>query len=145
MIFIRGDKLSDNQIDRLYELHREVSGYTDLSSDFVKLLINLYILVDQDSDSIFGYIHINPISNDTIKVEWIYGPGYGRMIMFNIEHHFKQKGYKLIILNCSIDPQELKQTVMRRLNFYIKNKYRVHDIEFRNEHGPLLKMEKSLI
>ena len=33
--------------------------------------------------------------------------------------------YSKIILHVSIDSKELKKTVIRRVNFYIKNKYRV--------------------
>ena len=144
MIFVKGDKLDDEQINSLYELHRKVYDYTGLLDDFRKLLPNIYVLTDEDISDIKGYIQISFPSDNTIKVEWIYGPGFGKLIMINIEHHFKQKGYTKIILNVSIDPNELKETVMRRLNFYIKNKYRVYDIEWRPEHGPLLKMEKVL-
>jgi len=53
------------------------------------------------------------------------------------------KKYSKIILKVSIDPNEKKDTVMRRFNFYIKNNYRIYDIEFRKKYGPQLSMYKN--
>jgi hypothetical protein len=144
MIFIKADKLDDEQIDLLYELHRDVYKYTGLLDEFNKLLSNIYVLTEPEIFEIKGYIQVGILSNDTVKVEWIYGPGYGKLIMTNIEYHFKLKGYNKIVLDIAINPNELKEAVMKRLNFYIKNKYKVYDIEFRTENGPVLKMEKIL-
>ena len=143
-IFIRGDKLKEDEVLSLYKLHRKVSGYTDLLDDFKKILDHTYVLTSLSEFNIYGYIILKLVTSKIIKIEWIYGPGYGVLIMLNIERRYDEKGYEKILLNCSIDPSEEKNTVMRRLNFYIKNKYRVYDIEHRHEHGPLLKMEKIL-
>jgi len=143
-IFIRGDKLKDDEILSLYKLHRKVSGYTDLLDDFKKLSGHVYVLTSLTEFNIYGYIILKLVTTKIIKIEWIYGPGYGVIIMMNIEKRYIDKGFEKILLNCSIDPTEDKNTVMRRINFYIKNKYRVYDIEYRHEHGPSLKMEKIL-
>ena len=60
-----------------------------------------------------------------------------------LEKKLSQK-YDLILLNVSIDPNELESTVIRRINFYIKNNYRVYDIVYRKKYGPLLKMKKII-
>lgn len=143
MIFIKGNKLNNEQINSLYNLHRKTYGYTGLLNEFKKILPNIYILTD--NDSIRGYIYITFPSSNIVKVEWIYGPGYGKLIMLNIEYHFKKKGYRKIILNISINPIENKETILRGLNFYIKNKYLVYDIEFISDNGLILKMEKKLL
>lgn len=143
MIFIKGNKLNNEQINSLYNLHRKTYGYTGLLNEFKKILPNIYILTD--NDSIRGYIYITFPSSNIVKVEWIYGPGYGKLIMLNIEYHFKKKGYRKIILNISINPIENKKTILRGLNFYIKNKYLVYDIEFISGNGLILKMEKKLL
>lgn len=79
------------------------------------------------------------LTDKIVKIECIYGPGYGSIILLNIEHHFRRKRCEKIISNCSIDPIELKVTVIRRLNFYIKNNYRVYDTEFRKKYVLYLK------
>ena len=145
MLFIRGDKLNDKQMNFLYKLHRKVYDYTELFDIFKSSLKNFYVLVDDANSvnvNILGYVNVELIKN-TLKIIWIYGPGYGKMIMANIEHHFKQKKVKKIVLNCSVDPTEKKETVLRRLNFYIKMQYRVTNITFRDKHGLLLFMEKQ--
>ena len=53
------------------------------------------------------------------------------------------KKYPKIILKVSIDPNESKESVIRRINFYIKNNYRVFDIEFRKKYGPIFSMFKN--
>ena len=50
----------------------------------------------------------------------------------------------IILLNVSIDPNENKNTVMKRLNFYIGLQYKVYDIKFRKKNGPLLLMKKNI-
>ncbi len=143
MLFIRGDKLNDKQMNFLYNLHRTVYNYVELFDIFKLSLKHFYVLVENtDSVNILGYVNVELIKN-TLKIIWMYGPGYGKMIMANIEHHFKQKKVKKIVLNCSIDPTEKKETVLRRLNFYIKMQYRVTNITFREKHIILLFMEKK--
>ena len=100
-----------------------------------------YVFVD-DKFKIFGYCTLKE-DNGNIKIDWIYAKGgYGTKFLRRIERSLFRK-YSKIILNLSIDPTEYKATVMRRINFYIKNDYRVFDIIYRKKHGPLLTMIKN--
>jgi hypothetical protein len=85
-------------------------------------------------------------NNKNIQIDWIYSKkGYGTDFLKRLERTLFKK-YSKITLNLSIDPIEYKSdknVVMRRINFYIKNNYRVFDIKFRKKHGPLLKMYKN--
>ena len=64
--------------------------------------------------------------------------------MIQMEKLFKKKAITAIFLNVSIDPNENKNTVMKRLNFYIGLQYKVYDIKFRKKYGPLLSMKKNI-
>ena len=80
----------------------------------------------------------------SVKVDWIYAiADYGSKFIKKLEKKLSQK-YDLILLNVCIDPNELESTVIRRINFYIKNNYRVYDIVYRKKYGPLLKMKKII-
>ena len=101
-----------------------------------------YVLLD--NKKIKGYCILLPIKkNNIIKIDWIKAdPGYGTKFLKKVENALFKK-YNKIILNVSIDPNEEKNIVMRRINFYIKNKYRVYDITYRKKYGPLLHMNKQ--
>lgn len=101
-----------------------------------------YVLLDKEQ--IKGYCILLPtLKNNNIKIDWIKAdPGYGTPFLKRVEKALFKK-YNKIILNVSIDPNERKNTVMRRINFYIKNSYRVYDITYRNKYGPLLHMSKN--
>ena len=102
-----------------------------------------YVLLD-DNLKIKGYTILkNDTNKNIIKIDWIYAiEGYGTEFIKRIEK-ILFKNYSKIILNVSIDPTEDKNTVMKRINFYIKNKYKVNDIKFRKKNGPLLCMYKN--
>lgn len=101
-----------------------------------------YVFVD-DKSKIFGYCTLKKKDNKTIKIDWIYAKkGYGTDFIQRVEKSLFKK-YEKIVLNVSIDPNETKSKVMRRLNFYIKNDYRTYDIVFRKKHGPMLSMKKE--
>ena len=104
-----------------------------------------YILTFYDKNEFVGYtILIFFEKEGKVKIDWIYGPGYGKEMMKLIEKHLKKMKMEKIILNCSIDPNENKASVMKRMNFYISLQYKVYDIQFRKKYGPLLLMEKNL-
>ena len=107
-------------------------------------LKNGYVFVDKKS-TILGYCLLKE-NNKNIQIDWIYSKkGYGTDFLKRLERTLFKK-YSKITLNLSIDPIEYKSdknVVMRRINFYIKNNYRVFDIKFRKKHGPLLKMYKN--
>lgn len=66
-----------------------------------------------------------------MEIDWIWArPGKGTKFLKLIERRlFKLKPE--IRLLVSIDKGERDQTVIRRMNFYIKNQYRVQKIEYR--------------
>lgn len=78
------------------------------------------------------------------KIDWIFAPGFGKELIKRIESKLKKSGINKILLNVSIDPNESKQTVMKRLNFYIGLGYKVFDIKYRKDYEPLLSMSKNL-
>ena len=90
-----------------------------------------------------GYI-VFTINNKICKIEWIYAPKYGKILMKKIVRIMKKRKIKKIILYCSIDPTEDTNIVMKRLNFYIGLQYRVKNIIYRSKYGPLLYLEKEL-
>lgn len=90
-----------------------------------------------DKTTLVGYAHLTKN-----KIDWIYAKtGHGTAFLKLIEKELF-KTYKKIILAVSIDPTEKKDTVIRRINFYIKNNYRVYNIKYRKTHGPLFYMIK---
>jgi len=108
-----------------------------------KDLFNFEGYVKIQQESILGYL-LYTMDNDTVKIHWIYAkPGHGSELLTKVEGQLR-KYYKRVILNLSIDQQELKSHVMRRINFYIKNNYRVYNIIYRKQFGVELQMEKNI-
>src|SRR5438105_3960745 len=95
---------------------------------------NTYIFYE--NKKLIGYTVLIPINNNTIKIDWFYGPGKGKLIYAKLEQKLKKDKIKQIQLNLSIDPNENKDTVMRRINFWFGLEFRVRDIEFRKKFGP---------
>lgn len=104
---------------------------------------NGYVLID-DFDKIIGYcLFTENNEKNFIKIDWIYSnKGFGSEFLSRLERSFFKK-YNKIILTCSIDPNEKKETVLRRINFYIKNNYKVYDYNFRDKFGVSLLMIKN--
>jgi len=100
-----------------------------------------YVYVDKNC-KIFGYCILQK-DDINIKIDWIYAKkGHGTDFLQRVERASFKK-YSKIILNVSIDPNERDELVIRRINFYIKNNYRVSNIKYRKKHGPLLHMYKK--
>lgn len=99
-----------------------------------------------------GYVYIDKnfkifwcciLQEDNIKIDWIYAKkGHGTDFLQRVERALFKK-YSKIILKVSIDPNEKDESVIRRINFYIKNNYRVFHIKYRKKYGPLLSMYKN--
>ena len=76
-----------------------------------------------------------------VSIDWIYAKlGYGTRFLQQLET-LLFKTYEKIELLVSLDRNERDSSVMRRMNFYIKNKYRVSGIRYRSC-GPILTMFK---
>ena len=100
-----------------------------------------YVFINEKN--ILGYCILLEEKDNQIKIDWIYAKkGYGTDFLKRIERTLLPK-YSQINLNVSIDPNEDQEVVKRRINFYIKNNYRVCDIKFRKKYGPLLQMFKK--
>jgi hypothetical protein len=92
-----------------------------------------------DNDRIIAYCMLR-----NNRIDWIWAQaGHGTPFLRRIER-LLSRDYDSIVMSVSIDPTESKSTVLRRLNFYIKNDYRVVDVKYRATHGPLLSMKKVL-
>ena len=88
-----------------------------------------YVFINEKN--ILGYCILLEEKDNQIKIDWIYAKkGYGTDFLKRIERILLPK-YSQINLNVSIDPTEDQEVVKRRINFYIKNDYRVYDIKFR--------------
>ena len=128
LIFVNFKNFDLSKIQKLVETQL---GTTKLDLGYVFL---------NDKQKILGYCILLEEENKQIKIDWIYAiSGYGTDFLKRLERTLLPK-YSKIILNVSIDPNENKEIVKRRINFYIKNNYRVYDITFRKKYGPLLKM-----
>lgn len=104
-------------------------------------LDNGYVYVDNNF-KIFGYCIVTE-DDINIKINWIYAKkGHGTEFLQRVERALFKK-YSKIILKVSIDPTEQDESVIRRLNFYIKNNYQVFDIKYRKKYGPLLSLYKN--
>ena len=121
-----------SKINKLVESHL---GNTKLDKGYVYVDKNL---------KIFGYCLLQE-DDINIKIDWIYAKeGHGTDFLQRVERALFKK-YSKIILKVSIDPNEKQDSVIRRINFYIKNNYRVFDIEYRKKYGPLFSMYKTKI
>ena len=120
---------------KIIKLHKKLVG-EELNN---KYNINVFY----DKYKIVGYI-IYTITKNILNILWIYAPNYGKNAMKKIEKYFNKKNINTILLNISVDPTEDKNTIMKRLNFYIRLQYKVYDIKFRKKYGPLLLMKKSI-
>jgi hypothetical protein len=124
---------------KIHKLHYKLTG-----NILIKNTKGISTILFYNSSKFIGYAVLIFIKNSIAKIDWIYGPGYGKQIMKIVEKICKRHNKHYIILNCSIDPEENIKNVMRRLNFYISLQYRVYNIKFRKKHGPLLFLQKKL-
>lgn len=132
-------KIFDYEKDKnhkVHKLHFKLIGEKIKKSD--------YILLFNDNDIFIGYTILNFLKKNIVKIDWIYGPKYGKDIMKIIERKCKKLNISKILLTCSIDPNENKINIMKRLNFYISLQYKVYNIEFRKKYGPSLFMFKKI-
>lgn len=128
--------LDSDQMNEINELSLEHLG-KDITTKNSKTDVFAYVDEIDEIYEIKGYAIL-----DSNKIDWIYAvQGYGTPFLKDLEKHIF-KSHKKVVLNVSVDPTEDKTTVIRRLNFYIKNDYRIYDIEFRKKNGPLFKMHK---
>ena len=95
---------------KIIKLHKKMLGYDLEITD--KYIVKVFY----DNDICVGYIIFN-VDVNKVKINWIYGPKYGKKIIKKMETIFKKNNIKEILLNVSIDPTEQKNDVMRRLNF----------------------------
>jgi len=130
--------LNLNRDVKIIKLHKKMLGYDLEITD--KYIVKVFY----NNDICIGYI-IFDVEGNKVKINWIYGPKYGKQIMKKMETIFKKNNVNEILLNVSIDPTENKNDVMKRLNFYIGLRYKIYDIKFRKKFGPLFLMHKNLI
>ncbi len=147
MIFVRGDNvdiIDDAKKKKLYNLHRQstknnTTKYTEIFEIFCEMLTNIYVLMDKDI--IVGYVLIE-LKNTTLNIIWLYGPGYGKIIITNIEKKFK-KNITIIRLLCPLSVKN-KKASMIRLKFFLKRKYVIEDFNSDKNCDYYIKMSKRL-
>ena len=138
--------MDNYKISRLDDTDKKVQTYiksiakragVDVRDD-----MECYLMVDEETKPI-AYTLFN-IDNNRVYIDWIYSKkGYGTIFMNKLIKIFRQNADK-IELSVSIDPNEKRDRVMRRINFYIKNNFRVFDIVYRGENGVSLSMRLPL-
>jgi hypothetical protein len=103
------------------------------------------VFYDTISNKKVGYCVFH-ITDKSVKIDWLYAPNYGKSAYKKLEAYFKYNKVEKILLNCSIDKMEKKETVMKRINFYIGLDFRVYDIRYRTSGalGVMLLMHKKL-
>jgi len=99
------------------------------------------ILLKKDN-KIVGYALYKTLPKNKIMLDWIWAPGYGVYLFKKLENKWK-KTYTSIVLKVSLDPNEQKMAVIRRLNFWYKMKFQTKNVKYRPKYGPLLTMEKK--
>lgn len=128
-----------------YNEEKEINNlYEKQFNEKLKPKKNKFIYGLYDNNRFVGYVIFFIIKLNTIKIDWIYAPGYGKILMKKLESKFKRMNIQKIILNVSIDPTEEKKIVMKRINYYINLHYKVYNIKFRQKFGPLLYMYKDI-
>lgn len=101
---------------------------------------------------LFGYALFYPCSKRDAKrmgfrsravlLDWIWAPGYGRVaFLTKLIRKWRRAEYEGIVLKVSVDRQA---TVVRHLNFWYRNRFQAQHIAFRDTHGPLLTMTRSI-
>lgn len=139
-LIIKCLKVGSKVYKKITKLVTEQIGESEINDCYVML----------KGDQIYGYVIFTPHKgkkkeDDYIYINWIYAKkGYGSPFLQKLEEMFSDDGYHMIKLHLSVGMTEKKDTVMRRLNYYSKHNYRVYDIKFRKNDGPLLSMKKLI-
>ena len=128
------------EFEKLTKIHRILTGDKFLPVTSPSMT---YYHTD-DNGEMIGYTCLKLIKT-TLELNWIYAPEYGVEVMNDVISLANKKNkIKTLILKISVDPTEKKESVMRRINFYVKCNFRVYDIVFRKKFGPLMYMKKDL-
>jgi hypothetical protein len=133
-------ELIKNDNKKIANLHFKLTGEKELPK--------LTYLCKNEKEKFIGYFCFHYIKYG-IFLDWIYAPNNGIKVMNNLIglcHIIDDNEYKIdhIYLHCSIDPTEKKSTVIKRINFWQKCKFKVYDIEFRKKFGPLFYMKRAI-
>jgi hypothetical protein len=131
---------SDKIYKKIATLHKKLTGDKELP--------HLTYFHYSDKNKFIGYTCMS-IDKKKLIVDWIYAPKNGIEVMnsvLQLAFIFDKEIQPIdeMILKVSIDPTEKKDTVMKRVNFYIKCNFRVYDIQFRKKYGPLLFMKRNI-
>lgn len=82
-----------------------------------------------DNNKLLGYALANQTKH-TYILDWIWArPGYGTPLLKAVERRLFKERPRIELL-VSIDSRERKQTVLRRMNFYIKNRYKLKNVRY---------------
>jgi hypothetical protein len=118
------------EIHKIATLHKRKTGEVlDIKQ------YDVYVFV---TNKVVGYSCIM-CNGNKCKIHWFYAPGFGKICFHGLVRMLKRKvpNTNLLELNCSIDPRENKEVVMRRVNFWFGVGCKVVNITYR-EHGVLL-------
>ena len=134
-------------VDKSDKIYKKITGlHKKLTGD--KELPHLTYFHYNKNNKFIGYTCLS-IDKKKLVVDWIYAPKNGIDVMNSVLELaciFDKEIRRIdeMILKVSIDPTEKKDTVMKRINFYIKCNFRVYDIQFRKKYGPLLSMKRDM-
>lgn len=152
----RHEKMPDDVINSLAKMELnsgnacDEDGYVDPDS---RNMLYVSRSVDGTKWEICGKLEYTHYSltemNSTIpvvQIHWIVADACGQEL-FNRFKSLVRGHPRKIILTCSLDESELQETVMSRLNFWIKNSFRVVDTAYTtNDDGTMnVKLSMQLV
>lgn len=117
----------------IISLHKELTG-EKLNKD------KTYIFYKKD---IMIWYAVFFIEDQIAKINWFYWPWNGKKLYKLLQKKLKLEKVKAIELNISIDPNEDKIHVIKRINFWFGFWYKAIDIDFRKKFWPKLAMKKE--
>ena len=93
----------------------------------------------------YSYFSVPDESSMIAELQWISSkPGHGSALLAALEQHLVARNINKLRLSCCADESELASTVLRRINFYIKNQFRVFGVKYTDRRRVVLLFEKKL-
>ena len=119
----------------IFKIHADLTG---------EKINELSTTVFYDKKKFIGYVVL--IDRPTyVKLDWLYciQSNYEKKIMEKLEKELIEQNIYIIKLDIYLDPDEKKDIMLRRMNFYIDLHYNIYDIKFQNREI-FLYMKKEL-
>lgn len=115
---------------QMIELDERTAGLTAAEDGYGE--VSSYMLYAIENGKLCGKLEYSfNIEGAIAEIIWLNAPGYGNAMLAEFENRVLELMPRCTLcLTCSIDAEERKETVLRRLNFYITHKFTVQDIKY---------------